>query len=331
MKILVTGADGFIGSHLTEKLITEGYNVTALCQYNSFNSIGNLKYIDKKKLRSVEIIFGDIRDKNFVEKNLKNKRFIFHLAALIGIPHSYESYYSYLDTNVLGTLNILDSVRKNGSFLIHTSTSEVYGSAQYFPMDEKHPLNAQSPYAATKIAADQLAMSFQRSYDLPITIIRPFNTFGPRQSNRAIIPTIINQSMLGSKFITLGNLNTTRDLTYVLDTVQGFELCIKNSNKIIGDVINLGSAYDISVKNLANKILKILKSNSKIKIDKNRIRPLKSEVSKLLSSNNLAKKKLNWKPKFSGRNKLDIGLTKTIQWFIKFNQKDSINPKNYII
>lgn len=331
MKILVTGADGFIGSHLVDRLISDGYNVTALCQYNSFNSVGNLSYIEKKKLKSLEIIFGDIRDKNFIEKNFKKKNFIFHLAALIGIPHSYESYYSYLDTNVLGTLNILDHVRKTDSFLVHTSTSEVYGSAQYFPMDEKHPINAQSPYAATKVAADQLSMSFQRSYGLPITTIRPFNTFGPRQSNRAIIPTIINQAISGSKFINLGNINTTRDLTYVSDTVDGFIRCIANSNKIIGDTINLGSGYDISIKNLAKRIIKIFDKNLKVKTDKNRIRPKKSEVSKLLSSNKLAKSKLKWTPKYSGKKKLDLGLKKTIKWFSENNQKDILNLNNYTI
>lgn len=331
MKILVTGADGFIGSHLTERLIEMGHEVTGLCHYNSFNSIGNLKFLNENKVKYLKIVHGDIRDKNFVHKLLKNKDFIFHLAALIGIPHSYESYYSYVDTNIIGTLNILNSIRTYNNFLVHTSTSEVYGSAQYYPMDENHPLNAQSPYAATKIAADQLAMSFCKSYNLPISIIRPFNNFGPRQSSRAIIPTIIAQAISNSKKIELGNLNSTRDFTYVLDTIEGFISCLKNRDKIKGQIINLGSGYDISVKELAEKIISIVNRKSKIKVSKKRIRPENSEVNKLLSSNLKAKKILNWEPKYSGKLKINQGIIKTIEWFIKNDYQNFTKPSNYII
>tara|TARA_B100001027_G_scaffold216907_1_gene195034 strand:- start:2062 stop:3054 length:993 start_codon:yes stop_codon:yes gene_type:complete len=330
MKILITGADGFIGSHLTEKLAKLGHKITALCYYNSFNSIGNLVYLDKKVLKGIEIIHGDLRDISLVENLIKGKDFVFNLAALIGIPYSFKAYHSYLDTNIKGTLNILTAIKKYSStFLIHTSTSEVYGSAQYTPIDENHPLVAQSPYAATKIAADQLVGSFNKSFGIKTCIIRPFNTFGPRQSSRAIIPTAITQIIKKPKKLFFGNLNTVRDLTYIEDTINAFCLCLKN-NKINGQIINLGTGKGYIINNVINRIIKIENSKSNIIIKKNRIRPNNSEVQKLISSNNLAKNLLKWRPKYSNSKFFDEALTKTIEWF-KRNRNKSEDHSRYII
>ena len=275
MKILVTGADGFIGSHLTEKLLGLGYKVKALSYYNSFNSVGWLSNINKINLKNLEIISGDIRDFNFLNHHTKAIDIVFHLASLIAIPYSYISPRSYIDTNIIGTHNILECSRINKiKKIIHTSTSEVYGTAQYVPIDEKHPYVGQSPYSASKIAADQLAISYNTSFELPITIIRPFNTFGPRQSTRAVIPTIISQILKNSKEVFLGNQYTTRDFNYVSDVVEAFAKTI-NNKKINGKIINIGSGYEIKISDLADLISKIMGKKIKIKFDNKRTRPKK--------------------------------------------------------
>ena len=289
-KILITGSEGFIGSHLVDFLLKKKLNIRCFIHYNSFSNYGWLdNYFDKKNL---DVCLGDVRDSNFVDKAVYGCTHVIHLASLIAIPHSYNSAQSYVETNIKGTLNLLQSsVKHEITKFIHTSTSEVYGTAQKIPIDEKHPLNAQSPYAASKIAADQLALSFFKSFNLPVTILRPFNTYGPRQSARAIIPTIITQ-LLNKNKIYLGDLNPTRDFNYVNDIVNAFYLAIDNK-KIIGEVINLGSNYEISIKNLKNLIMKINDRKVKIEISPQRIRPKKSEVHRLLCNNNKAKSCLN--------------------------------------
>ena len=317
MKILVTGADGFIGSHLCEKLVKRGHNVKAFVYYNTFNSFGWLDSIEKKIKKSLKIFPGDIRDENLVRKAMKGCDAVINLAALIGIPYSYNSPKSYFETNVQGTLNILQSAKDYGiKKVIHTSTSEVYGTAKYIPIDENHPLDGQSPYSASKIAADQLAISFYKSFDTPVSIIRPFNTYGPRQSARAIIPTIILQMINGNKKINLGSVKTTRDFSFIDDTVDAYMAAIKATD-VNGEVINLGSGHETSIVDLVKIINTIVKKNCKIITDKKRIRPKKSEVERLLSSNSKAFKKLRWKPKYIGRAGLIKGLTKTIEWFTK--------------
>ena len=317
MNILVTGSEGFIGSHLTESLVLQGHKVKCLVLYNSFNNYGWLETINKKILDDVEICFGDIRDPNFVGEVVKKSDIIMHLAALIGIPYSYISPKSYVETNISGTLNILQSARDfDVEKIVHTSTSEVYGSAQKIPITENHPLNGQSPYSATKIAADQLANSFYSSYGTPVVTLRPFNTYGPRQSLRAIIPTTISQVVSGVKEIKLGSLNPTRDFTYISDTVSAYLKTIK-SKKIIGKTINIGAGYEISIKNLVNLILKEANRDIKVVLEKNRVRPKNSEVNRLCCSNKLAKKLLNWTPKYNGKKGLKIGIKKTIEWFSK--------------
>tara|TARA_B100001123_G_scaffold433137_1_gene557276 strand:+ start:958 stop:1956 length:999 start_codon:yes stop_codon:yes gene_type:complete len=316
-KVFVTGSSGFIGSHLVERLLKLGYKVKALVPYNINNNWGWLDNIEKSSLKEIEVISGDICDYNFILKETKKIDLIFHLAALISIPYSYESPRSYISTNVDGTLNILEAGKLNNvKKIVNTSTSEVYGSAQKIPINENHPLNAQSPYAATKISADQLTMSYYRSFDLPVTILRPFNTFGPRQSLRAAIPTIISQIVLGKKEIKLGNLKATRDFTYVSDTVEGYIKTIKNK-KCIGETINLGTGYDFSIKKTVDLISSILNKNITVISDKKRIRPKKSEVNRLVSDNKKALKILNWKPIYSRESGFKEGLKKTVEWFTK--------------
>ena len=317
-KILITGADGFIGSHLAEKLAKKkNFKVFALVQYNSFGSNGWLENIDLKIRRKINIVSGDIRDKKFVNTLTRNKDIICHLAALISIPYSYYSPYAYVDTNINGTLNLLESsLEKNVKKFIHTSTSEVYGSAQFTPIDEKHPINAQSPYAATKVAADQLVNSYRDTFGLNTITLRPFNTFGPRQSERAIIPSIINQAMINDKNIKLGNIDTKRDFTFINDTINAFERAIKTSKKI-DNVINVGTSYSITIKSLAKMIFKILGKNLKILKENRRVRPIKGEVDHLKASNLLAKKKLLWKPNFNGEKGLKKALIITINWYKK--------------
>lgn len=330
MKIFVTGSDGFIGSHLVEKLIELDHKVKAFTFYNSRGSNGWLDTLDKKLLKNLEIIPGDIRDYNFLEKKIKNIDVVFHLAALIAIPYSYNSPKSYIDTNITGTYNILKSSQKNNvSKIIITSTSEVYGTAQKVPINEDHPLNAQSPYAATKIAADQLALSFYKSFDLPVTILRPFNTYGPRQSARAIIPSIISQLINKNKLLKIGNLTPIRDFTYVEDTVDAFVLALKKN--FFGEVINIGSQFEISIKDILNIFKKDFGYDFKVVIDKKRIRSNKSEVFRLLASDFKAKKLLRWKPKYQGIVGFKKGLEKTIEWFNNPENFRLYNPDIYNI
>ena len=321
-KIFITGASGFIGSHLTEALIKKGYNVKALVPYDINSSVGWLKNIKSKNLK---IIHGDICDENFLYRNTKDIYCVMHLAALISIPYSYESPKSYIKSNIEGTYNILEVARKNKiKKVIHTSTSEVYGTAQYSPIDEKHPLNPQSPYAASKVSADCLALSYYRSFNLPVTIVRPFNTFGPRQSSRAVISAVISQCLLNEKQIKVGNINTKRDFTFINDTVNGYIKALETKKKINGEVINLGTGKTVKIKDIIETVCKILKIKPKILIDKKRFRPTKSEVYLLISKNSKAKKMLKWQPKYIGRKGLEIALRKTILWF-----KNSDNLKKY--
>ena len=316
-KIFVTGADGFIGSHLCEKLIKDGHNVQALVQYNSFNSWGWLENIPKKIQKEINICSGDIRDSYGMRKFIKSNDIVFHLAALIAIPFSYHHPNMYIDTNVKGTLNLLQACKDFGiDQFIHTSTSEVYGTAQFIPINENHPLVGQSPYSASKIAADQLVYSFYSSFNLPISIIRPFNTFGPRQSARAIIPTIISQILNNKKNIKLGSINPTRDFTYIEDTVNGFTSFI-NCKTSIGKTINIGSNFETSILDIVEIVSDILGAKISIVTDKKRIRPKKSEVNQLLADNTAAKKILNWHPKFYGAKGLRRGLKYTIEWMSK--------------
>jgi dTDP-glucose 4,6-dehydratase len=316
-KILITGASGFIGSHLTEKLVNLGYFVRVIVPYNVENSWGWLDYLDTKIKKNLEVISGDICDQDLINKSVKDVDVVFHLAALISIPYSYISPRSYASVNITGTLNLLEAARTHSvELIVNTSTSEVYGSSQYSPIDELHPLNAQSPYAASKIAADQLCLSYNKSFNLPVTIIRPFNTFGPRQSLRAAIPTMITQVIINEKEINLGNLISKRDFSYVDDTVMGFVSCLSNK-KCIGEVINLGSGYDFSMQEVLLIIEDILNKKLKVNVDQKRIRPEKSEVNHLLSNNTKAKKLLNWEPQFKGKKGFEEGIRKTIEWFGK--------------
>ena len=318
MNILVTGADGFIGSHLTEMLVVKGYQVKVLSQYNSFNNWGWLEDINCKDM--VEILTGDIRDPYYCKYITQDIDIIFHLAALIAIPYSYVAPESYVDTNIKGTLNICQAAKENGNIrVIHTSTSEVYGTAQYVPIDEKHPLQPQSPYSATKIAADAMAMSFYNTFKLPVTIARPFNTYGPRQSARAVIPTVITQIANGAKEIKLGDLTPTRDFSYVEDTCRGF-VAIAEENKAIGQTINIGSNFEISVGDTLNLIKEMMDSDVKFVTDKQRIRPKNSEVFRLWCDNTKIRKLTGFKPQVDIRE----GLQRTINWIIQPN-----NLKNY--
>lgn len=309
-KVLVTGADGFIGSHLTESLLEKGYDVKAFTMYNSFNTWGWLDTFPKEKLDEVEIFSGDIRDPNGVKEAMKGVDAVFHLAALIAIPFSYHSPDSYVDTNIKGTLNVLQAARAlETERVLITSTSEVYGTAQYVPIDEKHPFQGQSPYSATKIGADRLAESFYRSFNLPISIVRPFNTYGPRQSARAVIPTIITQLLSGQEELKLGSLTPTRDFNYVKDTAAGF-IAIAESDKTIGEEINVATQQEISIGDLANEIIAQINPNAKIICDKQRLRPEKSEVNRLLGCNEKIKRLTDWKPKYT----FAQGIEETIEW-----------------
>ncbi len=309
-KVLVTGADGFIGSHLTELLLERGYEVKAFTFYNSFNTWGWLDTLTQDKLAEIEIFSGDIRDPNGVREAMKGVDVVFHLAALIAIPFSYHSPDSYVDTNIKGTLNVLQAARELGTERIMvTSTSEVYGTAQYVPIDEKHPFQGQSPYSATKIGADRLAESFYRSFQLPITIVRPFNTYGPRQSARAVIPTIITQLLAGKEEIKLGSLTPTRDFNYVKDTAAGF-VAIAESDMTVGEEINIATQEEISIGELAQEIIGQINPQARIVCDEQRLRPEKSEVNRLLGSNEKIKKLTGWQPKYS----FTQGIEETIGW-----------------
>ena len=309
-KILVTGAEGFIGSHLTELLVKEGYDVRAMVQYNSFNNWGWIDTFDKDIKDKLDIFLGDVRDPNGVRTAMEGVDAVFHLAALIAIPYSYHSPDMYVDTNIKGTLNILQAARDlNTKRILVTSTSEVYGTAKYVPIDENHPYQGQSPYSATKIGADRLAESFYRSFNLPVTIVRPFNTFGPRQSARAVIPTIITQLLDGKKEIKLGSLTPTRDFNYVKDTARGF-LEIYKSDKTIGEEINIATQKEISIGQLAEELIRQINSEAKIICDEQRVRPEKSEVNRLLGSNEKIKRLTNWEPQYT----FEQGIAETIEF-----------------
>lgn len=316
-KILVTGADGFIGSHLVETLVKAGYSVRAFVLYNSFNSWGWLDEADSEIKASLDVFAGDIRDPHGVKQACQGCDIILHLAALIGIPYSYHSPDTYVDTNIKGTLNILQAARElDISRVIVTSTSEVYGTATYVPIDEQHPLQPQSPYSATKIAADQLALSYYYSFELPVTIARPFNTYGPRQSARAVIPTIITQIANGAKSIKLGSLSPTRDFNFVQDTVDGM-IAIASTSGLEGEILNLGSNYEISIGELVKTISDLMQQDVEILSDEQRLRPKDSEVERLWADNTKALEKLSWQPSYSGLQGLQSGLKQTIDWFSK--------------
>ena len=314
-KILITGADGFIGSHLTEALVRAGYDVRAFVLYNSFNSWGWLDQCDPQLRGKFEVFAGDVRDPNGVRTAMKGCEAVLHLAALIAIPYSYHSPDMYVDTNIKGTLNIVQAARDLGvAKVIHTSTSEVYGSAQFVPITEDHPLHGQSPYSASKIGADQLAMSFYSSFGTPVMIVRPFNTYGPRQSARAVIPTIITQIVSGSRCIKLGALHPTRDFSYVSDTVSGF-LAALASERGPGEIVNLGSNFEISIGDTAGMIAEVMDVKIDIVGDVQRLRPDKSEVERLYACNDKARRVLSWTPSFGGREGLRRGLKETVAWF----------------
>ena len=313
--ILITGADGFIGSHLTETLVRQGYKVRAFVFYNSFNSWGWLDHCAANVKNRFEVFAGDIRDPNGVKEAMRGCDAVLHLAALIAIPYSYHSPDTYVDTNIKGTLNVLQAARELGvKKVVHTSTSEVYGTARFVPITEDHPLQGQSPYSATKIAADQLAYSFYASFGLPVVIARPFNTYGPRQSARAVIPTIITQIASGQRQIKLGAVSPTRDFNYVADTVAGFIAALE-SDRGIGEVINLGSNFEISVGNTAHAIAEAMGCSIEIITDEQRLRPEMSEVERLCASNTKARELLGWQPQYGGRKGFLRGIKETVAWF----------------
>ncbi|EMK10361.1 MULTISPECIES: NAD-dependent 4,6-dehydratase LegB [Leptospira] len=317
--ILITGADGFIGSHLTETLVRQGHEVRAFVLYNSFNSWGWLDQCPDDIKGQFEIFSGDVRDPNGVRAAMKGCDAVLHLAALIAIPYSYHSPDTYIDTNVKGTLNVVQAARDlSVSKVIHTSTSEVYGTAKFVPITEEHPLQGQSPYSASKIGADQIAMSFYNSFGTPVGIIRPFNTYGPRQSARAVIPTVITQIAKGNNKIKLGAVHPTRDFNFVKDTVAGF-IAALNSDVSVGEVINLGSNYEISVGDTVRLIAEVMKVSVEIESDDQRLRPEKSEVERLWASNQKAKDLINWSPEYGGREGFKRGLSETIDWFSDIN------------
>ena len=322
-KVLITGADGFIGSHLTEMLVAKGYQVKALSQYNSFNNWGWLE--DIHCLDQIEVFTGDIRDPHYCEHVTRGVDIIFHLAALIAIPYSYAAPSSYVDTNVTGTLNICQAAKKNGNIrIIHTSTSEVYGTAHYVPIDEKHPLQPQSPYSASKIAADAMAMSFFNAFELPVTIARPFNTYGPRQSARAVIPTIITQIAIGMKEIKLGDISPTRDFNYVEDTCRGF-IALAESDQAIGETVNIGSNFEISIGDTLNIIKELMSSDVQFIQDHQRIRPKNSEVSRLWCDNTQIEKLTGFQPLVD----INQGLQKTIDWLTLKENLNKYKPSIY--
>ena len=320
MKILVTGADGFIGSHLAEALVKKGHDVRAFVLYNSFNSWGWLDHTSQAVRDNLDVFAGDIRDPNGVRTAMKGCDAVLHLAALIAIPYSYHSPDTYIDTNVKGTLNVLQAARDLGvQRVVHTSTSEVYGTARFVPITEEHPLQGQSPYSASKIGADQLAYSFYASFNLPVVIARPFNTYGPRQSARAVIPTIITQVANGLKQIKLGAISPTRDFNFVKDTVAGFIAALEGVG-CLGEVINFGSNFEISIGDTVQLIAEVMNKEIEIITDEARLRPENSEVERLWADNSKAKQLLNWQPSYGGRDGFKRGLVETAEWFM--------NPSN---
>lgn len=314
-RILVTGADGFIGSHLTEELVRRGYDVRAFVYYNSFNSWGWLDHSEPEIKKSLDVVAGDVRDPFGVKQAMEGCDVVMHLAALIAIPYSYRSPAAYVDTNVMGSLNIVQAARELGvEKVVHTSTSETYGTALYVPIDEDHPLQGQSPYSASKIGGDQIALSFQKSFGTPVAVARPFNTYGPRQSARAVIPTIITQIASGMREIKLGALHPTRDFNYVKDVVEGF-IAMAESDASIGEVINIGSNYEISIGDTAKLIAEVMGVEVKITCEDERLRPEASEVERLWASNEKAKRLIGWSPEYGGLDGFRRGLSETVEWF----------------
>lgn len=327
--VLVTGADGFIGSHLTEALVRRGYRVRAFVQYNSFNSWGWLDKVGADVVEGFDVFVGDIRDPNGVKESMVGCDAVLHLAALIAIPFSYHSPDTYVETNIKGTLNVLQAARAlELQRVIHTSTSEVYGSARFVPISEEHPLQGQSPYSATKIAADQLAYSFYASFGLPVVIARPFNTYGPRQSARAVIPTIITQIASGIRKVKLGATLPTRDFSYVQDTVSGFIAALE-SERGVGEVVNFGSNFEISIGDTALTIAEVMRADIEIVADDNRLRPEKSEVERLWADNLKARELFSWQPKYGGLDGFKQGLIETVDWFSRTSNLSEYKPHAY--
>jgi len=322
-RILVTGADGFIGSHLTEYLVRAGHDVRAFVLYNSFNSWGWLDRADADVKSSLDVFAGDIRDPNGVRKAVQGCDVVLHLAALIAIPYSYHSPDTYVDTNVKGTLNVVQAARDLGARVVHTSTSEVYGTARTVPIDESHPLQGQSPYSASKIGADQIALSFYMSFETPVAVLRPFNTYGPRQSARAVIPSIITQIAAGQRNLKLGSLHPTRDFNFVTDTVRAFE-AVMNSDQALGQVLNAGSGFEVSIGDTVRMIAETMGVEVTIETDQQRLRPEKSEVERLLADNRRLRALTNWTPGYAGVDGFRRGLAKTVEWFT-----DPANLANY--
>jgi NAD dependent epimerase/dehydratase len=323
-RVLVTGADGFIGSHLVEALVRAGTEVRAFVLYNSFNSWGWLDYCEPDVTGHFEVFAGDVRDPHGVRLAMQECEAVVHLAALIAIPYSYQSPDTYVDTNIKGTLNVLQAARELSlSRVVHTSTSEVYGTARVVPITEEHPLQGQSPYSASKIGADQIALSFHASFDTPVVVVRPFNTYGPRQSARAVIPSVIIQLAGGRRQIQLGAVHPTRDFTFVTDTVAGFIAALQ-AERVVGEVINLGSGFEISIGETARAIAEVMGTTVEVTLDEQRLRPEKSEVERLWASNEKARHLLNWSPHFTGLDGFKRGLAKTIAWF-----KDPANLARY--
>ena len=330
-KVLVTGADGFIGSHLVEKLVMENYNVRAFCMYNSMGSWGWLEHINPEIKSQIEIVLGDIRDPNCVKNAMKDCYKVFHLASLIAIPYSYIAPSSYVDTNIKGTLNVVQAAKElETERIIHTSTSETYGTAKFVPITEDHPLVGQSPYAASKIGADQIALSYWRSFSTPITILRPFNTYGPRQSTRAVIPSIITQVAANQEIIKLGSLSPTRDFNFVSDTCSAF-LAVSKSKQTIGKVINAASNFEISIGDTVSLISEIMKKEIKVVTEEKRLRPKSSEVNRLFGDNSLLKKYTDWQPKFAGIKGFKDGLKITYDWFTHSDNLALYKPGSYTI
>lgn len=328
-RILVTGADGFIGSHLAETLVRQGRKVRAFCLYNSFGTRGHLDRLPVEIQAEIEFFQGDIRDSGSARAAVTGCDTVLHLAALIAIPYSYVAPDSYVDTNVRGTLNLLTAARDLGlRKFVHTSTSEVYGTAQYVPIDEKHPLNAQSPYAASKIGADQMAIAFQRSFNLPVAVIRPFNTFGPRQSTRAVLPTIITQIASGMNAIKLGNLKAKRDFCYVRDTVAGF-IAVMQSDKAVGEVSNIGSDFEVSIGDAAEIIAGLMGRKISIRVEEERLRPDASEVERLWAATEKVKALTEWRPQYAGIEGFKRGLAETIDWFGDPRNLANYDPSRY--
>lgn len=328
-KILVTGADGFIGSHLTEALVRAGNDVRAFVLYNSFNSWGWLDYCGEDVKGKFQVFAGDVRDPNGVRTAMKGCDVVLHLAALIAIPYSYHSPDTYVETNIKGTLNVIQAARNmEVAKVVHTSTSEVYGTARFVPITEDHPLQGQSPYSASKIGADQIALSFHASFGTPVTVLRPFNTYGPRQSARAVIPTIITQIASGKRQIKLGALHPTRDFSYVTDTVAGFTATL-NSDRCVGEVINIGSNFEISIGNVARTIAEVMGAQIEIITEEQRIRPENSEVERLWAANDKAHELLSWQPEYGGADGFRRGLAKTVRWFREPSNLALYKPELY--